>query len=168
MVIGQAPLEAQVQLAGLRYFAAADPAPPHRLIGLRGFPVGDRITDPRVKTPPPARTLGEPPDEAAGLAKEACAELGLPALVLAGGEPGRPPWVVAQGQADLDRAEPLETGCRFSAPGVTALVTATAVLRLVAEGRLGLDAPANDHLRTVRLADDSDRAGTAQSFRRGR
>ena len=40
-------------------------------------------------------------------------------------------------------------------PGVTALVTATAVLRLVAEGRLGLDAPANDHLRAVRLADDS-------------
>jgi CubicO group peptidase (beta-lactamase class C family) len=40
-------------------------------------------------------------------------------------------------------------------PGATALVTATAVLRLVAEGRLGLDAPANDHLRAVRLADDS-------------
>ena len=40
-------------------------------------------------------------------------------------------------------------------PGVTALVTATAVLRLVAEGRFGLDAAANDHLRTVRLADDA-------------
>ncbi|MGH3237737.1 MAG: serine hydrolase domain-containing protein, partial [Streptosporangiaceae bacterium] len=128
---------------------------PHRLIGLRGFPLGDRITDPRAKAPPPARTLGEPPDAIAGLAEEAGAELGLPALVLAGGEPGRPPWVVARGHADLDRAEPLETGCRFSAPGVTALVTATAVLRLVAEGRLGLDAPANDRLRTIRLADDS-------------
>ena len=105
-----------------------------------------------------------------GLAEEACAELGLPALVLAGGEPGRAPWVVAigyanlgganlgganPGGADLDRAEPLEVGHRFSVPGVTALVTATAVLCLVAEGRLGLDAPANDHLRAVRLADDS-------------
>ena len=49
----------------------------------------------------------------------------------------------------------MEAGHRFSVPGVTALVTATAVLRLVAEGRLGLDAPANDHLRAVRLADDS-------------
>jgi CubicO group peptidase (beta-lactamase class C family) len=59
------------------------------------------------------------------------------------------------GGADPDRAEPVEVGHRFSVPGVTALVTATAVLRLVAEGRLGLDAPANDHLRAVRLADDS-------------
>ena len=179
----QGPLEAQVQLAGLRYFAAADATPPHRLIGLQGFPVGDRITDPLVKAPPPARTLGELPGEIAGemaggvvgLAEEACAELGLPALVLAGGEPGRAPWVVAIGHAnlgganlgganlgganlggaDLDRAEPLEVGHRFSVPGVTALVTATAVLRLVAEGRVGLDAPANDHLRAVRLADDS-------------
>ncbi len=49
----------------------------------------------------------------------------------------------------------METGHRFSVPGVTALVTATAVLRLVAEGRVGLDTPANDHLRAVRLADDS-------------
>ena len=122
-----------------------------------------------VKAPPPPRTLGELPGEMAGgvvgLAEEACADLGLPALVLAGGEPGRAPWVVAIGYANLgganlggadpDRAEPVEVGHRFSVPGVTALVTATAVLRLVAEGRLGLDAPANDHLRAVRLADDS-------------
>ena len=163
VVISQGPLEAQVQLAGLRYFAAADATPPHRLIGLQGFPVGDRITNPLVKAPPPVRTLGELPSElpgemaggVVGLAEQACAELGLPALVLAGGEPGRAPWVVAIGHANLDRAEPLEVGHRFSVPGVTALVTATAVLCLVAEGRLGLDAPANDHLRAVRLADDS-------------
>ena len=99
VVISQAPLEAQVQLAGLRYIAAADAdaaAPADRPAG---FPVGDRITDPRVKAPPPARTLGELPGEIAGeiagLAADACAELGLPALVLAGGEPGRAPWVVA-------------------------------------------------------------------------
>ena len=47
VVISQGPLEAQVQLAGLRYYAAADATPPHRLIGLQGFPVGDRITNPR-------------------------------------------------------------------------------------------------------------------------
>ena len=117
-----------------------------------------------MKAPPPPRTLGELPGEMAGgvvgLAEEACADLGLPALVLAGGEPGRAPWVVAIGYANLggadpDRAEPVEASHRFGVPGVTALVTATAVLRLVAEGRLGLDAPVNDHLRAVRLADDS-------------
>ena len=41
----------------------------------------------------PAEMAGE----VAALAAEACAELGLPALLLAGGEPGRAPWVVATG-----------------------------------------------------------------------
>jgi hypothetical protein len=38
VVIGQAPLEAQVQLAGVRYVAAVDARPPYRLLGLQGFP----------------------------------------------------------------------------------------------------------------------------------
>jgi CubicO group peptidase (beta-lactamase class C family) len=63
--------------------------------------------------------------------------------------------VVAAGHADLARAEALEPGHLFPAPGVSGLVTGTAVLRLVAEGRLDLDAPANDRLRAVRLADAS-------------
>ena len=48
---------------------------------------------------------------------------------------------------------PLEPGHLFPVPGLTGLVTTTAVLRLAAEGRLDLDAPANARLRTVRLAD---------------
>jgi CubicO group peptidase (beta-lactamase class C family) len=160
VVIRQAPLEAQVQLAGQRYVAVADSVPPHRLIGLRGFVPGERITDPRLKAPRPSRTFGGPSDEAllarmGAIAAPACAELGLPALLLAGGEPGREPWAVATGHADLDRDEPLQPGHRFPVPGVTALVTATAVLRLVADGRLGLDDPANHHLRAVSLADDA-------------
>jgi CubicO group peptidase (beta-lactamase class C family) len=180
VVIRQAPLEAQVQLAGQRYVAVADSVPPHRLIGLRGFVPGERITDPRLKAPRPSRTLGRPSDGAllarmGAIAARACAELGLPALLLAGGEPGRAPggkpgresgrapggepgrapWVVATGHADLDRDEPLQPGHRFPIPGATALVTGTAVLRLVADGRLGLDDPANHHLRAVSLADDA-------------
>jgi len=60
-VIRQAPLEVQVQLAGQRYVAVTATEPPHRLTGLRGFVLGERITDPRVKAAPPARTLGDPP-----------------------------------------------------------------------------------------------------------
>jgi CubicO group peptidase (beta-lactamase class C family) len=37
-------------------------------------------------------------------------------------------------RADLDRGEPLGPGHRFPVPGVTALVTATAALTLVADG----------------------------------
>jgi CubicO group peptidase (beta-lactamase class C family) len=170
VVIGQAPLEAQVQLAGQRYVAVAGSARPHRLTGLRGFVLGERITDPRLKVPRPSRTLGQPPDGIAAIAARACAELGLPALLLAGGEPGRAPWAVATGHASLggasldgasldgaslDGDEPLRPGRRFPVPGVTALVTGTAVLRLVARGRLELDDPANRHLRAVSLADDA-------------
>ena len=160
VVVRQAPLEVQVELAGQRYVAVADSVPPHRLTGLRGFVLGERITDPRLTAPRPSRTLGQPPDgtllpRMGAIAARACAELGLPALLLVGGEPGRAPWAVATGHADLDRGEPLQPGHRFPVPGVTALVTGTAVLRLVADGLLGLDDPVNHHLRAVSLADDA-------------
>jgi CubicO group peptidase (beta-lactamase class C family) len=139
-VLGQGPLEAQVRLADVEYLIVVDPEPPHRIAGLHAMPLGLRVRDPGV--------------EAA--AEEAFAESGLAALLLAGGTPGnKDAWVLAKGWADLDRGEVLDPGHRFPAPGVTVLVTATAVLRLVAEGRVGLDTPANDHLRAVRLADDT-------------
>jgi len=61
--------------------------------------------------------------------------------------------VITRGWADLDRGVPLAVRHRFPVTGITALVTATVVLRLVADGRIGLDDAADDHLRTVRLAD---------------
>jgi CubicO group peptidase (beta-lactamase class C family) len=155
IVIGQAPLSARVQLAGLEVFASVDADPPHRLTGLYASPTGRRITDTRVAAPSPVRTLGDVPAAMAGVADEAFAELGLAALVLAGGGRGTPVWVVARGWADLDRGEVLDTRHRFPALGIAALVTATAVLRLIADGRFGLDIPANDYLRVVRLADDT-------------
>jgi CubicO group peptidase (beta-lactamase class C family) len=154
MVIRRAPLQVQVELAGLQYLAEVEAEPPYRLTGLRGLPLGSRVRDPRVATPP-GRTQGEVPPEVPGIADQAVAELGLAALLLAGADRGTEPWVLTRGWADLDRDEALDPGHRFPAPGLTALVTTTAVLRLVADGRVGLDRPANDHLRTVRLADDT-------------
>jgi CubicO group peptidase (beta-lactamase class C family) len=154
-VLGQAPFQAHVQLNGVQYIALAEDQPPHRLTTLRGVPVGSRVRDPRMASPP-VRTMGEVPDAVPEIAGQAFAELGLVALLVAGGKSrDHSPWLVAQGWADLDRGEALDPGHRFPAPGVTALVTVTAVLRLVAEGRIGLDRPANDQLRAVRLADDT-------------
>ena len=165
MVLGQTPEQAYVQLQGMHYIAVTEAEPPHRLTGLRGIPVGSRVHDPRIADPP-VRTQGQVPAGVAELAEQAFAELGLTALLLAGGDPeasqdaqqtqgAQQTWVLACGWADLDRPEPLDPGHRFPAPGVTVLVTTTAVLRLVAEGRVGLDDPANAHLRAVRLADDT-------------
>jgi CubicO group peptidase (beta-lactamase class C family) len=156
VVLGQTPEQAYVELNGVQYLAAAEPEPPHRLIGLRGLPSGSRVHDPRVAEPAPVRTQGEVPAGISEISDQAFAELGLTTLVLAGGDPeATTTWLLTKGWADLDRGEALDPGHRFPAPGVTALVTTTAVLKLVADGTIGLDSRANDHLRTISLAEDT-------------
>jgi CubicO group peptidase (beta-lactamase class C family) len=155
VVLDQTPVQAYVELNGVQYLAVVEAEPPHRLTGLRGVPTGRRVRDSRVTGPVPVRVEGEVPAEVADLAAQAFAELGLTALLMAGGDARTPTWVLTQGWADLDRGEPLEGGHRFPVPGATVLVTATAVLALVADGRISLDDRANDQLRSIRLADDT-------------
>jgi hypothetical protein len=148
------PLHARARASGWLLEVDADPAPLHRLTGLRMTAVGSQVTDARVAAPPTSSS-GAVPVVAAETAATEFRELGLAGLVLAGGAPGGAAWAIARGWADLERAEPLRPGHRFPAYGITRLITATAVLRLIADQRVGIDDPANDHLRTVRLADDS-------------
>jgi len=143
----------RVRIGRLDVTAAAGDAT-RKLTGLRGLPLGSWIDDPRT-TAPLTRASGDVPGWAAEVSGSMFGELGLPGLVLAGGEPGGPAWVTATGWKDLDRGEVLQPDDCFVAPGIAALVTTTAVLRLVAAGRVGLDAPANRYLRAVRLADDT-------------
>ena len=147
----ETPLSVRGQLDGLALEAAAEADPPHRLTALRLYPVASRVSDPRTAAPG-HRTSGAVPAAAAAVAGESFAESGLPGLVLAGADPAGV-WSVAWGWADLDRGEALHSGHRFPAHSITKLITATAVLRLAADGRIGLDDPASRHLRTVRLAD---------------
>lgn len=127
--------------------------PPHRLRGLQAHRIGQSITDTRITTPP-ADAAGEVPQAVAAVAEETFGKLGLPGLVLAGVDDHGKPWELARGWARLDPQEPLRTTHRFPVYAISTLITATAVLRLVADGGLDLDGPANDHLRTIRLADD--------------
>lgn len=169
VVLDDQPPVIRARTGGLQFEAAAESDPPHRLSGLRAYPVAGTITDPRIAAPA-SHASGAVPAGVAAIADTAFAELGLVGLVLAGsaaegaaeagaaegaaaGSDGLP-WVVARGWADLDKAEPLRPEHRFPAMSVTKLITATAVLRLVAGGLVGLDDRANDHLRAVRLADD--------------
>jgi CubicO group peptidase (beta-lactamase class C family) len=126
--------------------------PPHRLRGVLASRAGKSVTDNRVAAPP-ASVAGDVPQAVAAVAEEALGEVGLPGLVLAGVDDHGKPWVLARGWARLDPQEPLSTTRRFPVHAVSTLITATAVLRLAGDGRLDLDRPANDHLRTVRLAD---------------
>ncbi len=151
----------RARIGGMQFESAAEPEPPHRLTGLAVYPVGATVTDRRVAAPS-SRVSGPVPDGVTAIADTALSEVGLAGLVLAGGGadgaaavPSEPPWVVAHGWADLDGNVPLRPEHRFPAMSVTKLITATTVLRLVADGLARLDSPVNDHLRGVRLADDT-------------
>jgi CubicO group peptidase (beta-lactamase class C family) len=144
---------AQCQIAGRLVVAVAEEAPPYRLAGLQLRQLGERVRDDRAATPGTV-TEGAAPDAVAGIAADAIARLGLPGVCLAGLARGEHGWVAATGWADLDRGETLQPGHAFPVYGITMIVTAMAVLRLVAGGGLGLDQPANRYLGAGRLADD--------------
>jgi len=153
VVITSSPFTAQCRIAGRLVAAATEPTPPYRLAGMQLRQLGERVSDDRTASPDTV-TEGDAPDAVAGIAAEAIARLGLPGVCLAGRVRGEPGWAAATGWADLDRAEPLRPGHVFPAYELTMPVTAVAVLRLVADGRLGLDQAANRYLGAVRLADD--------------
>lgn len=140
VVLEREPLTVRAQAGGLRIEAATEAMPPYRVTALQAYPVGSLVRDPRVTQPPVGQAEGDVPAGVTELADEALGEVGLPGLVLAGGT-----WATARGWADLDSHEALRPAHRFPALGLTKLITAVAVLRLVADGRVDLDAPADDH-----------------------
>ncbi|SDM47735.1 serine hydrolase domain-containing protein [Nonomuraea jiangxiensis] len=148
------PLRLRARIADLRVEAATEPGPPYRLRTLRLYSLETKVDDPRVAAPA-ARASGAVPGEVSAVAADAFGELGLAGLIVAGDSGGGSVWVTARGWADLGQGEVLLPEHRFPVYSITKLVTAVVVLRLVADGRVRLDDPANAHLRTVRLADDA-------------
>lgn len=146
------PLRLRARADDLRVEAATEADPPYRLSQLRLYPLETKANDPRVAAPA-SRTSGAVPAEAAAVAADSFTELGLVGLVVAGVAGDGSVWLTARGWADLEQEDALRPDHRFPAYSVTKLVTATAVLRLVADGRVRLDEPANAYLRTIRLAD---------------
>jgi CubicO group peptidase (beta-lactamase class C family) len=153
VVMASTPFTAQCRIAGRLVAAVAESTAPYRLSGLQLRQLGERVSDNRTASPSTV-TEGAAPDAVGGIAADAIARLGLPGVALAGRVRGEPGWVAATGWADLDRGERLRPGHAFPVYGITTIVTAVAVLRLVADGRLGLDEAANRYLGAVRLADD--------------
>jgi len=152
VVIASSPFTAQCRIAGRLVVAVAETRSPYRLSGMQLRQLGERVSDPRAASPRTV-TEGSAPGAAAGIAADAMTRLGLPGVALAAQTRGGPGWAAATGWADLDRHEPLRPGHAFPAYEITMIVTAVAVLRLAADGRLGLDEPANRYLGSVRLAD---------------
>ena len=174
VIMLETPLRLRGQIGGMQLEAVAEADPPHRLTGLRLFPLGERVTDPRVAAPSTrtsgagARRRGRRGRGIVRRARPAGPGPGRRARRGPGGRRERMGGRARLGQsggANLDGASPEEASLdgpvpltpdhRFPAYSVTKLITATVVLRLAADGRIGLDDPARAHLRTVRPADET-------------
>lgn len=153
-VISDTPFTAQGLLAGHWIAAATEPRPPHRLTGVQARPLGERISDPRTASPGTVSS-GPVPDAVPPLIDAAMTRYGLIGLACAGAVAAGPIWTTATGQANLEHGEALRADHAFPVRQITMAVTAVAVLRLVADGRLRLDDAANRYLATCRLADDA-------------
>jgi CubicO group peptidase (beta-lactamase class C family) len=142
-VLAERPLFVLARAGDVQIQAAVAAEPPYLLRGMSAHRIGEAVTDARVAAPP-TDVAGEVPAEAAAVAEEAFGELGLPGLALASGGGDGSSWALARGWADLDRGEALSTAHRFPVYTITMLITATAVLRLVADGRVDLDGAVPD------------------------
>ena len=152
-VLADLPFTARARLTGHLVTAVTEEHPPYRVSAARLQRLGERISDPRAASPATVSSAAAP-GALPALAESTVTGLGLVGLSLAG-RAGEGTWATAAGWADLERAEPLTPGHVFPVRDITMIVTAVAVLCLVAGGRLRLDDPAARYLGAVRLADEA-------------
>jgi CubicO group peptidase (beta-lactamase class C family) len=80
-------------------------------------------------------------------ARQAVADSTTPGLAVALVRHGRVAWAAGYGLADQASGRPVTPATRFQAASVSKPVTAWGALRLVEQGRIGLDEPVPGHLR---------------------
>jgi CubicO group peptidase (beta-lactamase class C family) len=85
-------------------------------------------------------------DGARAFIERAMSENDLPSVSVAVAKDGRIVWARGFGFADLERRIPATPRTMYSLASISKPITATALLRLVEQGRIDLDRPANDYL----------------------
>jgi len=81
---------------------------------------------------------------------------GVPGLSVALIDDGRLAWARAYGVREVDGQDTVTPETRFQAGSISKAVTATAVMRLVQEGRLDLDEDVNAYLRSWQVPPNGD------------
>lgn len=87
-------------------------------------------------------------ERAVGRVLERWPSAGLAVAVVS---PGEPTWFHCHGVSDVGTGAPVTPDTVFRVGSLTKTFTAVAVMQLWEQGRVDLDAPANDYLSTVRL-----------------
>ena len=99
-------------------------------------------------------------DSAETLIRRLMTEHGIPSVAVAAAKGGRIVWEQAFGWADRERMVPATAHTMYSLASISKPFTATALMRLVEQGKVDLDRPANDYLGVGRL---TGLAGSAAS-----
>ncbi|MEU8547454.1 serine hydrolase domain-containing protein [Streptomyces roseoverticillatus] len=81
---------------------------------------------------------------------------GIPGVAAEVSDPRRGRWSAARGVADLTTRRPMRAEDRFRIGSVSKTFTATVVVQLAAEGRIGLDAPVERYLPGLLRGDGHD------------
>jgi CubicO group peptidase (beta-lactamase class C family) len=90
----------------------------------------------------------------------------VPGVSMAVVDGGRIAWARGAGVKQSGATGPVTPRTLFQAASISKPVTATAMLRLVAEGKLSLDAPVNDLLKSWKLPDNEFTATEKVTLRR--
>jgi len=75
----------------------------------------------------------------------------VPSLAWAVAKGGRIVWEEALGYADLEKRTPATAATAYSMASISKPITATGVMKLVEQGKLDLDRPANDYLGAAKI-----------------
>jgi len=126
---------------------------PHRFVGLVFRPLAAPIDEDRLRSAP--WSVEGDAEGVVDLLRDDYQQSGLVGVVAAGyGDNGaKQLWSIAGGYADLDAGEAITIGRHMLAGSITKLLTAVTVLRLVADGAVSLDDPANRHLERLQVSD---------------
>ncbi len=95
------------------------------------------------------------------LIRQALEEHGLPSVSVAVAKDGRIVWEEAFGWADRERMIEPTPHTLYSLASISKPMTATGIMKLVEQGKVDLDRPANDYLGTGRLTGLADDAAGA-------
>lgn len=98
--------------------------------------------------------------------QERMAHYKVPAVSVAVFEDGRIAWSRAYGRADVAAGRPVTIRTLFQAASISKPVFAAAALREVHRGRLALDRPINDYLRSWRVPDSQVAPASGVTLRR--
>ncbi len=112
---------------------------------------------------PPVRVQGRPVTHQT-LAQEMAAHH-TPSISVAVVDHGKIVWARAYGLADVETARAATTRTMFQAGSISKPVAASGAMRLIQEGRLALDIPANEQLKSWQIPDNDFTKGHPVTLR---